>query len=142
MSPPLYSAIRYRKIHNKEPSLNYFRPTTSISKLSLTLGFVFALVCFLGSQASNRAGHQPLSVADQLWHSVAANSSHFGKRFKDVEGYAGDSPLDHPVDVFVGAVDWPMFSPPAANKAYCLFLKASFYPGFFQQPQARAPPLV
>ena len=128
--------------HKQEPPLNRFRPISSLSKLSLSLGFVLALACILGSQASSRLGQQPLSVAGQLWYSVAANNSHFSKRLKNVGDYTRDSLFDGMPDVCSDAAAWPVHSPLVANSFYRTSFNVSLYPRNYQQPQSRAPPFV
>ena len=103
---------------------------------------MLALVCILASQASSRAGQQPLSVADQLWYSVAANNSHLNKRLKNVGDHSSDSLFDGMLDVCIGAATWPVHFPLLASIFYRTSNNVSLYPRSYQQPQSRAPPFV
>ncbi|HEY7773734.1 MAG TPA: hypothetical protein VIC26_11170 [Marinagarivorans sp.] len=122
--------------------MNHFRATTSLSKLSLALGFVLSLVCFWGAQASSRVDQRPLSVADQLWYSAAANSSHFAQRFKEASTPASDGLFDNAPDAHAGVGDWPALPALATACRYRLLPSALWRRDSFQQPQPRAPPVV
>lgn len=122
--------------------MNPFRQLSKASKLSITFGLVFALACLLVEQTAHRIESQPLSVASDLWHSVAANNSLTGKRVKDNRDVASENLPDDwfnaPVSIEPIRIEWPLTS---LAKPF-LPLDSSCTSKSYCRPQLRAPPLV
>lgn len=124
--------------HHNELTVETFRQHLNASRLSLSFSLVLALVCFFGSQVSHRVEQQPLSVASQLWHSVAANPSLFGKRIHDNAAFANDLSDDAPSALAQASYTLPQVQ--VTKSDYPLNESSALTRASYQRPLLRAPP--
>lgn len=115
-----------------------FRQHLYASRLSLSFSLVLALVCFFGSQVSHRVEQQPLGVASQLWYSVAANQSLFGKRIHDNAAFANDLSDDAPSALAQASHTLPQVQ--TSTSDYPLNRATAPSRINYQRPLLRAPP--
>lgn len=133
------SAIMVALTCHNELTVETFRQHLNASRLSLSFSLVLALVCFFGSQVSHRVEQQPLSVASQLWYSVAANQSLFGKRIQDNAAFANDLSDDAPSALAQANHTLPQVQTPTSD--YPLSQATAPSRISYQRPLLRAPPV-